>query len=436
MRSSTISLLSILPFITGSALASTKSCSAKGTTGSSVIGVAAVATDGTTSAVAPSSSSSGDHTPPVGEVVPTSAAGDESAVSSVAAVDTGSSSSLTSASAALPTSTGGSSNSTGGNSNDPTISSGSHPTFEFKQPDKEDCKCGYKVSGLGDIYMPFKFQFNFSDIGDAGPFSGPDDLKQYGWRINQGHHAGGPSSNGTIWDEASGTLVDDPIYQCLGDPGSVSIQGGNLHLTMKGGQTPSGEMKCPEIIHDNATLYGIFQADIQLDNTPGTCQAFWMNHTIPGQYADELDIEALGGSMLEPTTEQPLPGLWSTNWDPNGNPNEPLDLNHTTGTDGKSPTPFPNDPTADFNSYIIAWVPGEYSPRYYNGKEIASPSQYNAIHAQEATFNNWSNNNKWWSGTVPQSDVTMKVRSVLFYYRTEEIQSLIDGCKEEDVCTV
>ncbi|WVQ64161.1 uncharacterized protein L199_002323 [Kwoniella botswanensis] len=433
MRSSTISLLSILPSITGSALASTKSCSAKGTTGTSVIGVAAVATDGTTSVVAPSSSSSGDPTPPVGEIVSTSAVGDESAVSSVAAVDTGSSS--TSASAALPTSTGGS-NSTEGNSNDPSISSGSHPTFEFKQPDKEDCKCGYKVSGLGDIYMPFKFQFNFSDIGDAGPFSGPDDLKQYGWRINQGHHAGGPSSNGTVWDAASGKLVDEPIYQCLGYPESVSVQGGNLHLTMKGGQTPSGEMKCPEIIHDNATLYGIFQADIQLDNTPGTCQAFWMNHTIPGQYADELDIEALGGSMLEPTTEQPLPGLWSTNWEPNGNPNEPLVLNHTTGTDGKSPTPFPNDPTADFNSYIIAWVPGEYSPRYYNGKEIASPSQFNAIHPQEATFNNWSNNNKWWSGLVPQSDVTMKVRSVLFYYRTEEIQSLIDGCKEEDVCTV
>ncbi|WVW79073.1 hypothetical protein I302_101036 [Kwoniella bestiolae CBS 10118] len=433
MRPSTsvLSLLSIIPFLTGRALGSTKSCKAKSTTGTSVIGVAAVATDGTTSAVgALSSLASGGTDLPSGTAT-SAPAGD----SSIAAVDAGSSAPTSTA----PASAAGNSSSTGTGVNpaDPTISSGSHPTFEFKQPDKEDCKCGYKVSGLDDIYMPFKFQFNFSEIGDAGPFSGPDDLKQYGWRINEGHHVGGPSSNGTETDPTTGETKTVPINQCLGDPSSLSVQGGNLHLTMKGGQTPSGEMKCPEIIHDNATLYGIFQAEMQLDDTPGTCMAFWLNHTVNAEnIADELDLEVISGAIMQPSPEGTAAGLWSTNWDVNGNSSDPLNLEHTTGSDGSSPTPFEIDPTLDFNTYTIAWVPGEYSPRYLNGKEIGSPSQHNAIHAQEATFNTWSNSASGWSAGPPVDDVTMKVRSVLFYYRTEEVQGLIDGCSEEDVCKV
>ncbi|WWC64197.1 uncharacterized protein I303_106805 [Kwoniella dejecticola CBS 10117] len=455
MRSTTLSLLSILPLM-GRALAGT--CQAKSgsasATGTGVIGVAAVATDGGASAVsatteAPSASASAsvpgpaDAPAPIGPDTTYVPPGEQSTV-----ITSGDSSAPASASASASAPVASSSAAAGGNTtssssgssnpDDPTISYGSHPTFELKQPDKEECGCGYKVSGLDDIWMPFKFQFNFSDIGDAGPFSGPDDLKEYGWRINQGHHVGGPSSNGSEYDAATGTTTEVPIYQCLGDPSSLSVQGGELVMTVKGGQTPSGSMQCPELIHDNATLYGVFQADIQFSDVPGTCQAFWLNHTIADKYSDELDLEVLGGAINSPNENQPIAGLWSTNWATDEDPSQPLLLNHTTGLgeQKKEPTPFPNDPTTSFNSYVIAWVPGEYSPRYYNGQEIMSPSQYNAIHPQEATLNNWSNNNKWWSGEVPQTDSVMKVRSVLFYYRTEEVQTLPAGCKAEDVCTV
>ncbi|WWC91383.1 uncharacterized protein L201_006327 [Kwoniella dendrophila CBS 6074] len=394
MRSTTLSLISLLPFM-GHVLGST-ACKPKSTESVSASitapAVAAVATDGT-------------------ELTPASGSATSSAINSeyTTAIDTG--------------------------NDEPTMAPGTHSSFTFKQQDKENCDCGYKVSGLGDIYMPFKFQFNFSSIPDSAAFSGEDDLKEFGWRINQGHHVGGPSSNGTKWDGTK--LIPENIYQCLGDPSSLSVKNGNLQLIVKGGQTPSDHMNCPEIIHNNETLYGIFQSEIQFSDVTGTCQAFWLNHTIAGQYADELDIEVLGGAINKPNDNQPNPGLWSTNWDPNGNPNDPLNLTRSSGAnDNFLPTPFPNDPTKGFNTYTIAWVPGEYSPRYYNGQEVNSPTLYNAIHPQELTVNNWSNHVKGWSGEVPQEDSIMLVKSVLFYYRTEQFQSLPEGCKAEDVCIV
>ncbi|WRT68892.1 uncharacterized protein IL334_005874 [Kwoniella shivajii] len=415
MRMTTLSLLSILPFI-GSALGGT-ACKPGATTAASVIGVGAVATDGSAGVTAATEPTGNSINPDSG--LPSTAA--STTAGGISAVATDAASSTGAGSASVPVNT-------------PAAPSVIPSTLELKEPSKKECGCGYNVSAFGGFYMPYRFAFDFSTVEDKD-FTGPDDLLEYGFRINKGHHVGGPSSTGT-----SETGESEPINQCLGDPSSVSFNNGSLLLTMKANQVLSGEMKCPEVIHNNSTLYGIFQSEIQLTDTPGTCQAMWLNHTDSAAWGDELDIEVIGGAILSPNAQKTPPGLYSSNWDPMGDPNFPLDstkLPHTFGKDGnKQPDPFPSDPTGDFQKFAIAWLPGDYSPRYYNGKEIGSPKQYNAIHPQELSINNWSNGSPGWSAGPPTQDSKMRVRSVLFYYRTEEQQDLIQGCKLEDICEV
>ncbi|WVQ93361.1 hypothetical protein IAU59_000429 [Kwoniella sp. CBS 9459] len=422
MRSSLSCFTLLSALAATNVLASTKSCVPKSssTTTSSGGPLAAVADStsalgannlagDTAGATAPSNAATGTSAavPGSSDVVSTSSAsGGMPSSSDPAAVANGTASSSTGASA--PVATDGQTH---------TGKFSGVPNLELQDIGK-DCECGYKVKSLDSFYFRKRFSFDFGTL-PTQTFQSADALVDQGWIIkDSASHVGGPTEEG---------------HQCLGDPSSLSIDGGALQLTVKSGQTLSSSMKCPEISHADPALHGVFQAEMQLSPVEGTCQAFWLNHTSK-LTADELDIEVIGGTHKVMGAGGAGPGIYSTSWEPTSDPNKPNDIIHTHGLE-----PFPdietNDPTETFNKYTIAWLPTSQQ-RYYNGIAVNTTTQYNAVNPMNATLNNWSNGNPGWSGALPTTDSVLKVKSVLFYYNTETEHDLKEGCSEADVCEV
>ncbi|WVN91084.1 uncharacterized protein L203_106331 [Cryptococcus depauperatus CBS 7841] len=303
--------------------------------------------------------------------------------------------------------------------NGPGGSSKATPSDTLKLDEPQgDCKCGYSISSLGDIYFPYHFSFAFSSEKDR-VFGSEKELSDKGWVVNEGRHAGGEGDSGL----------------CLGRYKNLAIEKGDLVLTVPGGQTLNKNMGCAEIAHNAAVFGGVFQTEAMISPVAGTCEAFWLNHTIPTQYADEVDIEILTGKIQSD-------GIYYTNWPPYGDPNNP-----STMKSEFTKAPFPdltnNDPTKTYNNYTIVWLNGDggknETSRYFNGKFNQSPVANLPVHAMSFTINNWSNGSPGWSGGPPKEDAHLRVKSVILYYKTEEVgtmEKLDKGCTKEKVCKV
>ncbi|WVQ79467.1 hypothetical protein IAT38_001566 [Cryptococcus sp. DSM 104549] len=299
-----------------------------------------------------------------------------------------------------------------------TGTSGTGGTLTLSAP-TEDCSCGYTISSLNDVFFPYTFSFAFSSETDR-TLSGPDDLSDKGWIVNEGRHAGGEGENGN---------------QCWGRYGNMAIESGDLVLTVPGGQELSSNMSCAEISYGEAVTGGVFQTEAMISNVAGTCEAFWLNHTIADMYADEVDIELLTGKLESD-------GIYYTNWPPFGNPNDP-----TTLQSNYTQVPFPdmtsNDPTSTYNNYTIVWLNGDdgqnATMRYFNGAQHDSPTTNLPVHPMNFTINNWMNGAAGWSGGPPTEDAHLRVKNVILYYKTESVATMIDlssSCTTDDVCKV
>ncbi|WVO24793.1 uncharacterized protein IAS62_006170 [Cryptococcus decagattii] len=181
---------------------------------------------------------------------------------------------------------------------------------------------------------------------------------------------------------------------------------------------------------------------------------YWLNHSISTQYADELDIEVISSTI-------DTDGVWYSNWPPNGNPNNPDGL-----TSAHTHVPFPdistNDPRKTYNNYTIAWLSSS-TTRYYNGVKQDSPTEnrksytlnsllktgqlicptYEFVepeHTMIFTINNWSNGGTGWTHGPPTGeDSDLRIKSVLLYYRTQDVwdmAALDSSCTDSDVCKV
>ncbi|ODO08337.1 hypothetical protein L198_00061 [Cryptococcus wingfieldii CBS 7118] len=276
----------------------------------------------------------------------------------------------------------------------------------------EDCKCGYKVSSLNDQYFPYQFSFAFSSVDDGSA----DSLADQKWVLNDGDFVGGAANGNRCWGKK------DNLY----------IDGGNLVLKVPKDQTASPNMECAEIAFEETNITGgIFQTTAMLSGVDGTCQAFWLNHSIATQYADEVDIEVISSTI-------DTDGIWYSNWPPNGDPNTPDDLS-SAHTNVVVPDIDSSDPRKTYNNYTIAWL-DDSTNRYYNGAKQDSPTDNQPEHSMMFVINNWSNGGSGWTlGPPTGEDSLLKVKSVLLYYKTADKTQMSDlggDCQESDVCTV
>ncbi|ODN74721.1 hypothetical protein L202_07050 [Cryptococcus amylolentus CBS 6039] len=301
----------------------------------------------------------------------------------------------------------------------PPAPSQTYPVLNLAGP-PENCTCGYAVQSLGGPYYPFRYTFTPSSLDD-GTMTSPDDLLQYGLKINDGKHAGGEGEDGA---------------QCWGRYQNVRIEGDDLVLTVPGGQTLGPDMDCAEVTHNVSTFGGVYQAEAKLSDVAGTCEAFWLNHTIADTFADEVDIEILTGKLESD-------GIYYTNWPPFGNPNDPSSLisNYT------QTVPFPGldtrSPTSTYNNYTIVWQADRLGQngtlRYYNGEAQEDPRTNLPAHAMDYNINAWSNGAPGWSAGPPTADSELRVKSILLYYQTETVKSIGDisaECSSSDVCKI
>ncbi|WVQ75400.1 hypothetical protein IAR50_005020 [Cryptococcus sp. DSM 104548] len=294
-----------------------------------------------------------------------------------------------------------------------------YPVLSLAEP-ADNCTCGYSIQSLGGAYYPFRYSFTPSSLAD-GPMTSPNDLLQYGLKINDGKHAGAEGINGA---------------QCWGRYRNVKIEEGDLVLTVPGGQKLSADMDCAEITHNVSTFGGVFQAEATLSDVAGTCEAFWLNHTIADTYADEVDIDILTGKLQSD-------GIYYVNWPPFGNPNDPSSL----VPDYTRVAPFPGlatrSPTSSYNNYTIVWLADPLGQnatlRYYNGEAQGNPRGNLPAHAMEYNINAWTNGDASWSAGPPTADSELRVKSILLYYKTETVKAIGDlsaDCSSLDVCKI
>ncbi|KAK8843451.1 hypothetical protein IAR55_007108 [Kwoniella newhampshirensis] len=239
-----------------------------------------------------------------------------------------------------------------------------------------NCKCGYRISSLGNTYLPLSYSFSFSSEAD-GVLSPTRDLSDKGWVVNHDQDAGGsdPSTGG----------------QCWGSYENLKIDGGDLVLTVPGGQKVGPEMKCAEIAHNETVTGGVFQTTAMLSGVSGVCEAFDAHVLYEYTKASGSDSDAFNLSSFRSLTWLQDQG-------------------------GKIST-----------------------TRYVNGQVSTTPSGNEATHPMIMTINNWSNGGAGWSKGPPQKDAEMRVKSVLLYYKTEKISKMEDlggDCRASDICEV
>ncbi|WVQ77884.1 hypothetical protein IAR50_007589 [Cryptococcus sp. DSM 104548] len=443
--------LSLLPLLTRGVLANT--CNARSVSATSTAASAAATYDATADSATVDSEDSASSSAVEGDIATSaigdglfarasgsSASGDASAVTST---DSGGASAIPAAtsvssgasgdasfgvSGAVSSGVSGASSGSGGASSAASATSGNAFASSTSTADErmgaqagtdlvlgeasDNCSCGYKISSLDNQYFPYKFSFAFSSVDDGDA----DALSDQKWVLNDGDIVGGAANGNRCWGRK------DNIY----------IDGGDLVLKVPKNQTLSSNMSCAEIAFEETNITGgIFQTTAMLSGVDGTCQAFWLNHSIATQYADEVDIEVISSTI-------DTDGIWYSNWPPNGDPNDPDSLT-SVHTNDAVPGLNNSDPRKTYNNYTIAWL-DESTNRYYNGAKQDSPTDNQPEHSMIFVINNWSNGGSGWTlGPPTEEDSLLKVKSVLLYYKTANVSQMSDlggDCQDSDVCTV
>lgn len=116
-----------------------------------------------------------------------------------------------------------------------------------------DCQCGYSISALNGAYMPGYFSIDFRNTHSV------EDLVSAGFVVNNGWQSGAAASDGTV---------------AYGDVNNFRFAADGLHFVVPGGQGQGGIVSSAEIQYGDGFTKVYSEAEIQVDATPGTCQAF------------------------------------------------------------------------------------------------------------------------------------------------------------------
>lgn len=115
-----------------------------------------------------------------------------------------------------------------------------------------NCQCGYSISKLNNAYMPGSFNIDFRDTHSV------EDLVAAGFVVNNGWQSGAAAADGTV---------------AYGDVANLRFAADGLHFVVPGGQQRGGLVTAAEIQYGNGFTKVYTEAEIQVDATPGTCQA-------------------------------------------------------------------------------------------------------------------------------------------------------------------
>ncbi|ODO01647.1 hypothetical protein I350_06471 [Cryptococcus amylolentus CBS 6273] len=266
-----------------------------------------------------------------------------------------------------------------------------------------DYSCGYILSSHSNAYFPRSYAVSFSSLSS---------LADSEFVITDGWQVGGVGPDGT---------------RSVGSTENVKIIDGDMVLTVPGGQSVGGEVTAAEVTFREVVGGGVFTMEAQLDGGAGTCQSIFTYTQSTDVGNDEQDIEMLGQSLLSSASNGAEPGIQLTNWDPTN-----------AGENEEKSTAFPDDPTTAYHNYTIGWLPGG-TKYYYDGQELEGPSKYASVNPSNLIINNWSNGDASFTAGPPSADVSLRVKSVTFYYQSETLDSYPanpSGCSEVDACVV
>ncbi|WVQ81539.1 hypothetical protein IAT38_003663 [Cryptococcus sp. DSM 104549] len=267
------------------------------------------------------------------------------------------------------------------------------------------CECGYVLPAYDDAYFPSSHTVDFSTVAAGTSFS------SLGLEVTDGWRVGSTASDGT---------------RCVGSTENVVISDGAMLLTVPGGQSTGGTVSGAEVAFSTIVSGGVFTMEAQLDAGHGTCQSIFTYTQDEGTGRDEQDIEMLGQSLMTKSDTGVEPGIQLTNWDPSGSGNDFLI------------TPFTADPTTSYHNYTVGWLSGG-TKYYFDGQELDSPSKYSSVNPSSVIINNWSNGESTFTQGPPTADVTLKVKSITFYYQTDSLSNYPaypTGCSASDACRI
>ncbi|WVQ81353.1 hypothetical protein IAT38_003476 [Cryptococcus sp. DSM 104549] len=267
------------------------------------------------------------------------------------------------------------------------------------------CKCGHILSAYDDAYFPLSHTVDFSTVASGTPFS------SLGLKVTDGWPVGNPAADGT---------------RCVGSTSNVWIGDGAMMLKVPGGQSAGGTVSGAEVSFNTNVSGGVFTMEARVDPGHGTCQSIftYTNNLDTGR--DEQDIEMLGQSLMTKSDTGKEPGIRLTNWDPSW-----------SGT-ATTVSPFTTDPSTSYHNYTVGWLSG--GTKYYlDGKVLDGPTKWSSVHPSRVIINNWSNGDQTFTQGPPTADVTLRVKSITFYYQTEPITSYPAypaGCTASDACRI
>lgn len=268
------------------------------------------------------------------------------------------------------------------------------------------CSCGYRLNNFNDQYLRSTFSIDFRQ------YSSVSQLQSAGMTIANGYQIGNTAPDGTY---------------AYGMASNVRFGNDGVHLVVPGNQTAGGQVTGAQLIFNNkgrgmTRMHA--EADIQVDATPGTCQAFWTFTNNLSASSDEQDMEVIAASLLT-DSEVHEAGLQLTNHAPDKSGNK----DHRT-------VPFPSDPSVGFHKYTIAWDRRSVSYSI-DGQRLDGPTEDVSQNPSNLLLNHWASGNIGFFGApLPVETVTMRVRSIRLYYETDFDSSLPSGCTESDVCVV
>lgn len=117
----------------------------------------------------------------------------------------------------------------------------------------------------------------------------------------------------------------------------------------------------------------------------------------------------------------------------------PRGSTYHTESDG-TVVPFPAPPTTAFHNYTLFWPPASTTPRQtsflFDGTPLKTFERFTSVNPSGAYINHWSNGQESFTQGPPVGDAVLRVSGVAWYYSTEEVPGLPEGCTMQQACRV